>query len=198
MHYHAILVYLFLSFDGPCTEDFAENPQHIAADSKACFETLIRIYYLRHGFETYDIMLIHFLPLLALTTLGNLKEQENDDEEVADALRSTVILCAKGLCEQGRNSFAFDAIFRLLRAEMREKDAQLTSEFCKLEEDGRNGLVASQLRSELPITTFNILDSRAEYCIDALVKTWKQRRHEEDVDMEQTPSPIERRDGSLP
>ncbi|KAM5386869.1 hypothetical protein ACJZ2D_000162 [Fusarium nematophilum] len=46
-----------------------DDPRTALARSRAYFETVMRLYYLRHGFDRADMMMIQFLSLLAITSL---------------------------------------------------------------------------------------------------------------------------------
>ncbi|KAI1637477.1 hypothetical protein F4809DRAFT_649889 [Biscogniauxia mediterranea] len=121
MHYHNLMIYLFEPFEKMDPIDGEDSPGDILGQSKACFETLVRLYYLRHGFGSYDATLVQFLPLLGFSSLRDL----TTDNARLEELRSTVVLCAKGLWEQGQNSFAARALFRLYLASLGPAEARL-------------------------------------------------------------------------
>ncbi|KAL7626163.1 hypothetical protein AAE478_002933 [Parahypoxylon ruwenzoriense] len=86
-------------------------------------ETLLRLYYLRHSYESYDPLLMHWLMFLGDTTLGKLHSKEALVS--LEALRSTLILCAKGIYDQGHNYHIAVLVFRLLRDRMKDSDFDL-------------------------------------------------------------------------
>ncbi|KAL0931448.1 C6 transcription factor [Colletotrichum truncatum] len=80
--------------------------------SRVCFEALLRLYYLRHGFEYADTYLTHELSVLGFRAFENCQNLTSttdgvsvSPDELSDA-RSTLILAAKGLNEQGLNYYA--------------------------------------------------------------------------------------------
>lgn len=66
MHYCRIQLSLLASLDGLELDAgaialFDQHPDQIRSDLKAGLETLLRAYYLRHGFEWLDTFLLSFL-----------------------------------------------------------------------------------------------------------------------------------------
>ncbi|KAI1393371.1 uncharacterized protein F4822DRAFT_9754 [Hypoxylon trugodes] len=108
--------------------------QNIITHAEVRLETLLRLYYLRHSFESYDPLLMHWLMFLGDTILlkidggdvhtitGSMLDPRPIDME---SLRSTLILCAKGLYEQGRNYHIAVLVYRLIRDRMRANDLDL-------------------------------------------------------------------------
>lgn len=131
-----------------------ESPKEIIARAKACFETLLRMYYLRHGFETYDFSLFQYLPLLAFSSLRDVEDVSTPVEE-QQGLRSTLLLSAKGLWEQGRNMAICKPMFSQLRDAV--KDPELQREISQFADNTLDeGLLRRELRSKWPIGQFNI------------------------------------------
>ncbi|KAI8966706.1 hypothetical protein F5Y11DRAFT_307617 [Daldinia sp. FL1419] len=107
---------------------------NIITHAEVRLETLLRLYYLRHSFESYDPLLMHWLMFLGDTTL-----QKIDKSGIAlppaiaalsppvnvESLRSTLILCAKGLYDQGHNYHIAVLVYRLLRDRMKANDLDL-------------------------------------------------------------------------
>ena len=127
MHFHILIVGLFEPYAHIEPANNQPAPELILAKSKACFETLVRIYYLRHGFESYDTTLLQFLPMLAFSTLGELRNADSKelDPERRKSLISTLVLCAKGIWEQGRNYYGSEAVFHFLQGSLRPEDSEL-------------------------------------------------------------------------
>src|SRR6202000_2793882 len=101
------------------------RPLEFLAESKRSFETILRLYYLRHGFESSGIYVAHGLNVLANMALARVKfATESSGEELDDA-RSTLFLAAKGLNEQGKNYYLTYVLFRVLVQEMDPADVRI-------------------------------------------------------------------------
>jgi hypothetical protein len=114
-----------------------EIPGKIEAEmvhSKICFETIIRLYYLRHGYEGGNMVLLHFLAVIsfmALTKdLGTYSRGSMDSASSQDATRSTLILAAKGLHDQSQNFSISAMILHVLRNQMAAADVNILGGYC--------------------------------------------------------------------
>ena len=90
-------------------------------------ETVIRLHYLRHSFEYYEGHLTSFL-----TTMCNIAMESRStgsaDALVAEArehVRSTLVLCLKGLADQGKHVYIAAVICRLLLDRQTSEDLNL-------------------------------------------------------------------------
>lgn len=97
--------------------------------SKVCFETIIRLYYLRNGYEGGNMILLHCLAVLSFMALASDLVSSNagttDSSSSQEAARSTLILAAKGLYDQGQNFFISAMILHVLRKQMDAYDADI-------------------------------------------------------------------------
>ena len=109
----------------PDPADF--HPRNALSQSKVLFETLIRLYYLRHGFELLDFFLVHFLGALMHMTRRAI--QNSKDRLTDRSLRSTLFLCAKGIHEQGLSHYAARAILSVQMRNLSPDDLGLLGEF---------------------------------------------------------------------
>lgn len=106
--------------------------QNIITHAEVRLETLVRLYYLRHSFEAYDPLLMHWLMFLGDAILQKLDGTGGTPTTAMamtptnfESLRSTLILCAKGLYDQKRNYHIAAIVFRLLRDRMKANDVDL-------------------------------------------------------------------------
>ncbi|RYP54262.1 hypothetical protein DL768_000836 [Monosporascus sp. mg162] len=176
MHFHVVIISMFEPFIGTDMPPGEASAETIVAESKACFETLIRIYYLRHGFESYDPSLFQFLPLLAYSALEDMRRAEGDSR-LYESVRSTLVLCARGLRDQGRCYFASEATLRLLLESVGPEDAGLLKEFTEIEQDdGRLRHMAREIRSEWPIGAFSIPREGNYRTLGNFIRTWEANR----------------------
>lgn len=109
----------------PCT------PHDAYLNATVRFETLIRIYYLRHGFEALDSFLMQFLGALAYMTIDAIAQ--NPAAPHVETLRSTVLLATKGMWEQAQSLYVARAVLRVLASAMRPEDVQLLKKFANVE-----------------------------------------------------------------
>ncbi|RFN54940.1 nitrate assimilation regulatory protein nira [Fusarium flagelliforme] len=110
--------------------------------SRICFETIMRLYYLRHGFASADTYIAHDLAVLAFMALGKLKDGGGAPKEDS---RSTLLLAAKGLGDQGRNYYFPFTLFHVINGEMSEEDTALLYQFMtSWKDDG----VSKQVRAK--------------------------------------------------
>ncbi|KAF2101250.1 hypothetical protein NA57DRAFT_53225 [Rhizodiscina lignyota] len=168
---HAIL-----SDTGKCTELAIDNTaQDIIFNAKIRMETLIRLYYLRHSLDAFDPFMLSFLILL-----GNAaSEALNRSEEIIstpDDLRSTLILCVKGLHDQRKNYYLAEVVYRLLRDRMKPDDVALLQEATNTgsaEDDPP--LLKHYIRSQWPIPIIRVDEdpnlSKLDVLVNAYTKT---------------------------
>jgi hypothetical protein len=141
MHYQNALIKLFEPFcptpypfpHPPPPPSEEETPSQIRDVAARHLETLLRLYYLRHGFEHLDIYISgYFLSqqgfmtlrklnsLLTITTLS--PESWAGVGGIVRDLRATLFLTAKGLADQGRSAYIPRALLWRLRAEMAPRE----------------------------------------------------------------------------
>ena len=94
-------------------------------------ESLLRIYYLRHGFETFDALLLTHLVHMSNTVLQRLAHiaQDGLSTDEVETLRSTLILCLKGLYDQSRNFRMAGIVFGVIKNQLNTEDQNLLGRF---------------------------------------------------------------------
>lgn len=119
----------------PLSEHQRAAARDITAQAIAQLETLLRIYYLRHGFESYDSMLlVHLVHLgnVALTRLAKIERNQSyakDSEDTVERLRSTLILCLKGLYDQSKNFFLSGVVLGVMKNRLSDENRNLVGQF---------------------------------------------------------------------
>ncbi|KAK0736367.1 hypothetical protein B0T21DRAFT_401867 [Apiosordaria backusii] len=111
------------------------------------FETLLRLYYLRHGFGYGDQFLVQPLNTLGFWSLSKVHSAatENDDIDGSTnnnlrATQATLLLAAKGLHEQSSSFYLDRVTLQLLRSKMRPEERQLLeNEVLFYDRDYRDG-----------------------------------------------------------
>lgn len=185
MYYHILLINLFEPFTQMGYVHAEANPSTIVSHSKACLETLMRIYYLRHGFESLDNTLVHPLHLLGFSALRDISSVEKGSSTY-EAIRSTLVLCAKGLWEQGRNHYVAEVVFRLFKHCLSIDDVLLVEEIIEVEEsDSRLGHMVQEIRSLWPIGIFSMADEGGDRTLNHFIRWWDQ--HMQDRAQDSTP-----------
>lgn len=121
------------------------NPPEIRTNSAQHFETLLRLYYLRHGFAHSDTFLGKPLIQLGFMSLGKIQalsvapHRNEELDKMIDQTRSTLLLAVSGLHEQGRNIYLAQVILGVLRGKMGEVEKELVSRFIGGEEKASVG-----------------------------------------------------------
>lgn len=132
--------------------DHQPPPQQLVAEAKKHLQTLIRLYYLRHGYDAMDLFIV--IPLMLAGS--ECVEAINDQTPAAELelLRSTLILVAKGLYSQRRNHYLAEALFRVIRGRMRPSELSLLKNTMKIDErewDEKSSMV-QEVRSAWPVS----------------------------------------------
>jgi hypothetical protein len=153
------------------------TPQEIVTNSTACLETILRLYYLRHGFGTYDLVLCQFLMLVGFNSL---KDFSWADQATRESKLSTVILCGKGFLDQSRNFYLAEVVFYMLRDAMDSESARALKEFTEIEEDEeRRERMARHVRSDWPINIVNVTENPEDHRLSNLVRATESLTMEE-------------------
>jgi hypothetical protein len=122
----------------PLSEYQRDAARDITAQAIAQLEALIRIYYLRHGFESYDSMLlVHLVHLgnVALTRITKLERHQSyagDDLDTIECLRSTLILCLKGLYDQSKNFYLSGVVLGVMKNRLSMENRNLVGQYITL------------------------------------------------------------------
>ncbi len=95
MNYQTILINLFEPFRADDSSETDHIRNVLANEATAHLETLIRLYFLRHGFESFDPFLVHPLNVLGFSALNRFNASPAASD--VDAIRSTIVLAAKGM-----------------------------------------------------------------------------------------------------
>ncbi|EFY95734.2 Zn(2)-Cys(6) zinc finger domain protein [Metarhizium robertsii] len=179
MHYFQILLRLFQSpslinepgseADAAVVNLFGQPPQELLSYAKASLETLLRAYYLRHGFEWLDTYLLSLMLDVAFIAIEEMKVQGSDAD--LSALRSTIILLAKGIYEQGQNLFLGKLVFNVVRGKMRSEDLDTLGQLARIEKIGEKEAIGlQQAQMEWPVQITSMADDPGSKKIGDLSK----------------------------
>lgn len=136
MYYNHILIDLvspILDYTGSPGIPLAHTPRDIYNEAVNHFETVVRLYYLRHGFEATDSFLLHFLGFLNHITMNAIETSAGSS--FLEARRSTMLLLTKGIYDQSRVHYVAAAVLRLQIGLMRPEDVDLLKRFVDIEAD---------------------------------------------------------------
>jgi hypothetical protein len=131
-----------------------ETPQEIVRFSQAMFETLLRLYYLRHSYDTHDAWIIHFLLVLGTDALKSLyNAAPTASQQSLDTLRSSVLLAATGLKEQGENVYIARVCALGLQKSMKPEDLQWVQTYLSTKPvtQGEQRLIDESARCMYPV-----------------------------------------------
>ncbi|KAK3990327.1 hypothetical protein QBC44DRAFT_66147 [Cladorrhinum sp. PSN332] len=153
MHYNHVITDLLKPILGQNWSDGESPPKSFdETHSEAILnlETLVRLYYLRHGFESADSFLIHFLGNLGF--ISRVTIEQPPDAASLESHRSTEILLMKGMNELGRAYYLAKAVMRLQASFMRPEDVELVKRFADVEADQLvYGPLEQSLHSDWPV-----------------------------------------------
>ena len=75
MHYFQFILTLFAPFID-VTTDQTPNPSEIILNARKSLEIIIRLYYLRHGFDAMDLFIVFPLMVIGIDCLDTLNEKK--------------------------------------------------------------------------------------------------------------------------
>jgi hypothetical protein len=154
MYYYHLILTLFKPLLDIPTDD-VPSPHQIVADATRFLQTLIRVYYLRHGYEAMDLFLVIPLMLSASECVDALDAaDEQTPPEELELLRSTLILVAMGLFTQRKNHYLANALFHVIRGRMRPADVALFRSVGNIDANVLDGEpdMAVAVRSHWPVS----------------------------------------------
>jgi hypothetical protein len=185
MHYHNVMILLFEPFvsqraheTGAVRQSTMPRPENepapaeIIKDSKVCLEMLIRLYYLRHGFEHWDSILAYYLAKQASISLADLREAGSSEDRKYPL--STLFLVMKGLYQQGKSSYLAEVAYHAVRAKIEPADARLLEdEMTDLVEDlDRRRLIDKQAATDWPMQILDLTDDPETYKMNSIIKSF--------------------------
>ncbi|KAM3464906.1 hypothetical protein NHJ6243_001972 [Beauveria neobassiana] len=141
--------------------------------SKICFETILRLYYLRNGYDGGNMLLLHCLAVLSFNALAE-RQSPGAVTDLAsqEDKRSTLILAAKGLHDQGKNYFMSATISRVLQSQMAPEDLDIVSQYCTShsEQPTVQQARAEHVKAQYPLNIVNMSDVPEEQRLGNMIK----------------------------
>ncbi|KAM0558247.1 hypothetical protein ACHAPJ_004935 [Fusarium lateritium] len=179
MHYYYVLINLQKPVAGIPPPRPAELSQYDVSsshpgqddslDAYIRLETLLRVYYLRHGFGWLDMLLLDYLVFLAFTNLHHL--EDSTDPAQLESRQSTLLLAAKGVQEQGHIYFLAMTMFQLIYRDMKPKEVDLFGRFVTMGPvDPQQEIPTEFIHSQRPIKVTGLDEQSENKLLDQLVK----------------------------
>ena len=179
MYYNHLILTLYAPLLDMKTNE-EPSPRQIVADAKRYLQTLIRIYYLRHGFDAMNLFIVIPLMLAGSDCIDAINEQTPLPK--LETLRSTLILVAKGLYNQRRNHYLAEALYRVVRGRMRPAEVALlkgTMNLNEVEADEKRDMMQA-VRSHWPVSVVRKKEDLKSHILTNLVESYAHLKVEED------------------
>ncbi|RGP76742.1 hypothetical protein FLONG3_5182 [Fusarium longipes] len=180
LYYHHLLLTIFEPLlDVATTEEL--SPHRVVANAKKNLHTLVRLYFLRHGFEAMDLFIAIPIMMIGYETINVINDDTPTDK--IESLRATLILAAQGLYHQRRNYYLAQVLFRVIRGKMRPQEIGLleTSMAIKLGDVDRESELAVAVRSQWPVTNVKKQEEINPHVLNNLVNSFGDMSVEEDT-----------------
>lgn len=154
-------------------------------------ETLIRLYYVHHNLEIFDPYLIILLFMLGSHVIEMLNEPAAPADD-AELYRSTLILCARGLHAQGKNSYIATMVYMTLRDRMEMRDSSLLKTYIHDELGYNQDSITKYNQSNYPVPIIKINEDARTVLLVNLVKAYETLSLDGDSPSTQgsTPEPL--------
>lgn len=176
MYYHNLILSIYEPLINVKTNhNQQEAVQQIVNDSSKYLQTLVRLYYLRHGFDAMDLFIAVPLMLIGFKCIDAINGQTSESN--LEDLRSTLVLVAKGLYSQRRNHYLAEALYRVVRGRMRPQEVSLLKDTVNLDDDdnekaaGRQAM-AQNVRSHWPVSNVRKDEDVEKYVLNNLVDNY--------------------------
>lgn len=148
------------------------DPRQVLQETKDSFETLIRIYYLRHGFERLDICANGFFLTQSNLSLTDIATDPDSPDTLAK--RMTLVLIAKSMYDQGRSAFMARVLYQMMRDAMSPEDGAAMDRFAGGELTWKNHLRPGEVRSDFPNHTVNKAQDPNAKRMNELIQKYKE------------------------
>ncbi|EXL70936.1 hypothetical protein FOPG_13305 [Fusarium oxysporum f. sp. conglutinans race 2 54008] len=151
-------------------------PEALVINAKISLETVFRLYYMRHGFEIFDPLMLQFHSFVGFMALKELSDGREKPPGLVKALQSTLALATLGLRDQGKNSYLGDTIFRILRDMAASKHALPANEIIAMskEDEDTKAEIAEHINSQFPINVVSIADDPEPHRVESLISQYKE------------------------
>ncbi|KAJ4007727.1 hypothetical protein NW752_010396 [Fusarium irregulare] len=169
MHYYNLIIFLLETLNIISTQALYDvSVERALNEAKVRLETILRLYYLRHGYESYDLFLLSLLSFLGFMQM---KAMNSIDPGELESRRSTVALVVKGLHDQSRNCYLAEIVFRIMKRNMGADSYYLLKDVDIGDEDEEAAIrMSEQVHSSWPIDIHFIDENADKQRIENLIK----------------------------
>ncbi|KAL8372910.1 hypothetical protein RB599_000234 [Gaeumannomyces hyphopodioides] len=197
MHYHNLMAMLFEPSVAIPLDSLDEHmaggdasPATIVSHSKVCYETVFRLFYLRHGSDLWDSSLIHYSAIASFNAISRLQAMQRPaatasqrqsaafhgvDRRSRDEALSSLILSTQGLRDHARYSLLSEFIFRLLRNSLAPGElTMLRDHGVDLDPRESEQILATHLRSLYPVGTVSVSDDPQAKRMDMMIRSYRR------------------------
>lgn len=148
-------------------------PQAIIHENEAMLEFLVRIYYMRHGFDLFDPWIA-----VAMTMIGNkcnalLQAHPNDARIHTDNYKATILLSAKAFESQARNFHVAASLGIQLQTVLKPDLLQLVRTYVKTTGIDKEDLelITQHPHSQWPIPIIGLTDDPQKSRLRGLIQS---------------------------
>jgi hypothetical protein len=194
LEYHSIVSQLFqLQVDSNKRQRtslaslLTKTPEDLVASANISLETLLRLYYIRHSYDSHNGMIVYFSILvgnMAIQALNRSRKGTSYTNADEKTLRQTLILCAKGLESQGQSYHLANLAFRAFQDRIDPMDLQVLQSYCKPRDlDMDQDLFAQHSHSQWPLPIIRMNGDPKTATLDTLLEEYRHLELEDDSDM---------------
>lgn len=172
MEYHIALVTLSRmrisedSIDGPtASNSLVSSARRAAAEILPLaiinLETVIRLHYVRHSFEYYEGHLTGFLTNMCNIAMESRMSESADtlESDSREHMRSTLVLCLRGLAHQGKHVHIAGVICKLLLERQMPEDLNLFGAHIGVDMLDDRSMLGQRVYSAYPLDSGNMKDA---------------------------------------
>jgi hypothetical protein len=182
--YYQVVIGLFRPLSTTAPIDLPTNPsspaqrtpKEIVYEAKVTLETILRLYYMRHGFQFHDPWVTSSMTFIGNIIIDDLAAETAHDPKTLDYLRSTLILAAQGVQKQGKHHHVGTLVSIQLQSRMSASDLQLVRTY--VSPTGANNtdaaLIVEHSHSQWPIPIVRPNSSVDELRLGHLVKGYEE------------------------
>jgi hypothetical protein len=171
MYYYHLLLTIYEPLLNKKTDEDT-SPTQIVADASKYLRTLLRLYYLRHGFDAMDLYIVIPLILVGVECVDAMDEGLLEPQ--LENTRSTLMLIAKGLYSQRKNHYLAEALFRVIRGRMYPRDVVImkaSMNYDEQEDDKKQAMVQA-VRSHWPVSVVKKKEEIESHILTSLVEEY--------------------------
>ncbi|RGP70996.1 nitrogen assimilation transcription factor nit-4 [Fusarium sporotrichioides] len=181
LFYYHLLLTIFEPLLDVTNATSEASPHQIVASAKKNLNTLVRLYFLRHGFEAMDLFMVIPLMLIGYESISLINDDTPADE--IESLRATLILVAQGLYYQRRNYYLAQVLFRVIRGKMRQQEIGLleSSMALKLGNVDRDTELTAAVRSQWPVINVKKQEEIEPHVLNNIIESFGDMDVEEET-----------------